>query len=80
MTSNFINETTLERASENSWTGNLSENWNIGNIPNGGYLISVVLRAMQEQAEFENLLSVNAHYLRPGSTNEKVKVRFSSSS
>ncbi len=74
MTSNFINETTLERESENSWTGNLNENWNIGNIPNGGYLLTVVLRAMQEQAEFENLLSVSAHYLRPGSTNEKVKV------
>ena len=46
MTSNFINETTLERESENSWTGNLNENWNIGNIPNGGYLLSVVLRAI----------------------------------
>jgi len=74
MTSQFINETSLNRESENSWSGQLNENWNIGNIPNGGYLLSVVLRVMQEQVGFENLLSVNAHYLRPGSTNDEARV------
>ena len=65
MTSQFFNETAFKRESENFWTGTLNENWNIGDIPNGGYLIAVVLRAMQEQIESTNLLSVNAHYLRP---------------
>ena len=74
MTSQFFNETTFERGSENSWTGNLNENWNIGGIPNGGYLLAVVLRAMQEQAGSKNLLSANAHYLRPGATGEEAKV------
>jgi acyl-CoA thioesterase len=74
MTSQFLNETTFERESENSWKGNLNENWNIGSIPNGGYLLAVVLRAMQEQIGPKNLLSANAHYLRPGVTKEEARV------
>jgi acyl-CoA thioesterase len=74
MTSQFLNETTFEKESENSWKGNLNENWNIGSIPNGGYLLAVVLRVMQEQVESKNLLSANAHYLRPGVTKEEAKV------
>lgn len=74
MISQFVNETTFKRESTNSWTGKLNENWNIGDIPNGGYLLSVVLRAMQEQAGSKNLLSANAHYLRPGSTHEEAKI------
>ena len=74
MTSQFVNETTFKRENENNWIGNLDENWNIAGIPNGGYLLAVVLRAMQEQAELKNLLSVNAHYLRPGATGEEAIV------
>ena len=74
MTSQFFNETAFKRESENCWTGTLNENWNIGDIPNGGYLLAVVLRAMQEQIESTNLLSVNAHYLRPGLAAEEAKV------
>ena len=62
MTSQFLDETTFERVSENSWTGNLNKNWNIAGIPNGGYLLAVVLRAMQEQVGIKTLLSVNAHF------------------
>ena len=74
MTSQFLDETTFERVSENSWTGNLNKNWNIAGIPNGGYLLAVVLRAMQEQVGIKNLLSVNAHYLRPGVSGEEGRV------
>tara|TARA_B100001250_G_scaffold174639_1_gene150167 strand:- start:2735 stop:3532 length:798 start_codon:yes stop_codon:yes gene_type:complete len=74
MTSQFFNETSFKRENETTWKGNLDQNWNIGDVPNGGYLLAVVLRAMQEQANSKNLLSVNAHYLRPGVTGEEAKV------
>ena len=71
MTSQFVNETTFKRENENNWIGNLDENWNIAGIPNGGYLLAVVLRAMQEQVGIKTLLSVTAHYLRPGESGEE---------
>ena len=74
MMSQFVNETSLKRESKNSWTGVLNDNWNIGDVPNGGYLLAVVLRAMQEEVSSENLLSANAHYLRPGSANNEARV------
>ena len=74
MMSQFVNETSLKRESKNSWIGVLNDNWNIGDVPNGGYLLAVVLRAMQEEVSSENLLSANAHYLRPGSANNEARV------
>ncbi|MDP6894788.1 MAG: thioesterase family protein [Acidimicrobiales bacterium] len=74
MMSQFVNETSLKRESKNSWTGVLNDNWNIGDVPNGGYLLAVVLRAMKEEVGSENLLSANAHYLRPGSANNEARV------
>ncbi len=66
MVSQFIDETTFEKREENHWYGHLNENWNIGNVPNGGYLLAVVLRAMKQQTTFSDLLSASAHFLRPG--------------
>ena len=72
--SQFVNETRLKRDNENSWTGVLNDNWNIGDVPNGGYLLAVVLRAMKEEVGSGNLLSANAHYLRPGTANNEARV------
>ncbi|MFZ5722904.1 MAG: thioesterase family protein [Pseudomonadota bacterium] len=43
----------------------LSDRWNVGRIPNGGYLIAAVARAMARGATHPDPLTVTAHYLRP---------------
>lgn len=50
------------------WTGTLSNRWDIGDKPNGGYLLAAAIRAMGGALgpEHPHPFSVNAHYLRPG--------------
>ena len=55
------------------WTGTMSDRWDIGDKPNGGYMLAVAVRAMSgvthaSRAEHEDPFSVTAHYLRPGET------------
>jgi len=62
----FDTETLLIPAGENRWTVNLTSNWNIGDNPNGGYLLAPVVRAMGTASGHPDPLSVTTHYLRPG--------------
>jgi acyl-CoA thioesterase len=53
------------------WTGTMSNRWDIGDKPNGGYMIALAVRAMAgvtgaTPAEHIDPFSVTAHYLRPG--------------
>ncbi len=50
------------------WAGTLSDRWDIGDKPNGGYLLAAAIRAMGGALgpEHPHPFSVNAHYLRPG--------------
>ncbi len=66
MNTQFDNETTPHQQQDGSWTLMLSDQWNIGENPNGGYLIIPALRAMQGREEHPDPLSVTAHFLRPG--------------
>ncbi|MCU1351593.1 MAG: TesB-like acyl-CoA thioesterase 3 [Acidimicrobiales bacterium] len=43
----------------------VSDRWDIGGNPNGGYLLSAMLRAAAASAEAPDPLTVTAHYLRP---------------
>ena len=56
-----------------SWTAEVSSDYNIGENPNGGYLMAIVLQALR--AELEGVepplgqpdpLTLTAHFLRPG--------------
>ncbi len=54
-----------------SWTGTMSNRWDIGDKPNGGYMLALAVRAMTEvtgatEASHIDPFSVTAHYLRPG--------------
>jgi len=45
----------------------MGSEWNIGNNPNGGYILSCLLRAMSRLApDTPDPISVTTHYLRPG--------------
>ena len=64
--SHFLKERQLERQSAGHWMGQVSAHWNIGDNPNGGYLLSLALRALGEALPQPHPVSITAHYLRPG--------------
>lgn len=58
-------DTRLERVRENVFRAQISERWNVGPVPNGGYLLAIATRAMKELVPDRELLTVNVHFLRP---------------
>jgi len=65
--SHFYQDTALVADSEGRWQGHISADWNIGDNPNGGYLVAVVLGALARLTpEHPDPLSVTTHFLRPG--------------
>lgn len=45
--------------------GTVSDRWNIGSVPNGGYVMSIAMAALRQELEAPDPLSVTAHFLRP---------------
>jgi len=74
MTFAFDRETAVESQGEGMWDANIAPHWNIGDKPNGGYLMAVLLRALGaelglgvgEEAKQPDPLTLTAHFLRPG--------------
>lgn len=62
--SSFEQSTAVRRA-EGGWEADLDPRWNVGNNPNGGYLLAVAVRAMVEEAHLPDPATVTAHYLSP---------------
>ncbi|MGH8922199.1 MAG: thioesterase family protein, partial [Actinomycetes bacterium] len=59
---------------DGAWTADLNPRWNIGRNPNGGYLLSIAARAMQQAAGRPDPMSVTAHYLSPPTADEPVTI------
>jgi len=74
MNTQFDIETTPSLQQSGTWNLILSDQWNIGENPNGGYLIIPALRAMQEREAHPDPLSVTAHFLRPGTGSESAQI------
>lgn len=68
--SHFDIETEVKPIGEGLWRGHIHDHWNIGDKPNGGYLLSVALRALDAAVPHPDPISVTTHYLRPGSPNQ----------
>lgn len=68
--SQYIADTELGPLGDGRWQGTVSDAWNIGGNPNGGYLVSLVMRALRTLGPHQDPLSVTTHYLRPGSPGE----------
>ncbi|HMN82245.1 MAG TPA: thioesterase family protein [Burkholderiaceae bacterium] len=65
--SHFDDETRLQPAAPNTWSGTVHPAWNIADNPNGGYLMSLAVSALRQQApQHPDPLSVTVHYLKPG--------------
>ena len=65
--SQFTDETAVERIDDDRWSAHVSDRWNIGANPNGGYLVAIALRALAALGPHGDPMSVTAHFLRPGS-------------
>lgn len=72
--SEFTRETEVTRVDETTWSTHIHPSWSIGDNPNGGYLLSPVLRAMASIGDHKDPLSVTTHYLRPGGADQPATI------
>ena len=42
----FEEETAVERLDDNRWSAHVTDRWNIGETPNGGYLVAIAVRGV----------------------------------
>ncbi|MFT6011757.1 MAG: acyl-CoA thioesterase, partial [Candidatus Azotimanducaceae bacterium] len=62
----FDLDTQVTKSDTNLWTGNINPAWNIGDNPNGGYLLSCVIAALKQVLPHPDPVTLTTHYLRPG--------------
>lgn len=60
----FAADTAVLRAPA-GWEAHVHPRWNVGNNPNGGYLLAIAVRAMMAEAGRPDPVTVTAHYLSP---------------
>lgn len=63
----FDRDTAVEPEGEGEFSGFLHERWTIGEVPNGGYAMALMLRAVGEVSEHPDPLTTTAHFLSPTS-------------
>ncbi|MGH9114379.1 MAG: acyl-CoA thioesterase domain-containing protein, partial [Acidimicrobiales bacterium] len=63
--SNFDADTAVHRVNGGVWRADLQARWNVGNNPNGCYLLAVAVRAMVAEAGRPDPISVTGHFLSP---------------
>ena len=65
--SQYETETAVVAEGDGHYRAHVGSNWSIGSNPNGGYLVSIAMRALMAQhPRHPDPLTVTAHYLRPG--------------
>jgi acyl-CoA thioesterase len=62
----YFDRETAVQPNRDCWRGFVNPNWNIGDNPNGGYLVSIALNAAKQLVEHPDPLTVTTHFLRPG--------------
>lgn len=70
----YDDETTVERIDEQRFRGQVNGNWNIGDNPNGGYLVSLVTQALSQAIEHPDPISVTTHFLRPALADDACEI------
>lgn len=72
----FDQETLLSQPSAGNFSGKVHAQWNIGGNPNGGYLATLAVAALQQALpQHADPLSVTVHYLRPGLADQPCEVK-----
>jgi acyl-CoA thioesterase len=66
-THEFDADTAVTHTAAGHYQAEITDRWNIGANPNGGYLLAAAARAIaQEVPNHPDPFTVTAHYLRPG--------------
>ncbi|GAB3105852.1 thioesterase family protein [Aestuariicella hydrocarbonica] len=63
----FQQETQVEQVGESRWQSVFEDNWCIGNVPNGGYVMAIAAKALSAALPHKDPMSVSAFYLAPTS-------------
>ena len=71
----FDEETTVARSPNGHWQGIVSPEWNIGDNPNGGYLLSLITSAFSREVSHPDPISITTHYLRPGVPDTEFQIK-----
>lgn len=61
----FDQHSRLTALGDDRYSVQLSDLWNVGPIPNGGYLIALAAKAMAASCAHKDPLTITGHYLRP---------------
>lgn len=73
--SHFDEEIKLQTQAPGRYTRSMPDSWNIGTVPNGGYLMTLAVRALTQQVpQHPDPFSVTVHYLRPAVANEPCQI------
>jgi len=73
----FDDAVAVEPAGEARFLTTITDRWNIGNAPNGGYLVAVVLSAIRASVAKPDPVAVSSHFLsrtEPGPAEVEVEV------
>jgi hypothetical protein len=61
----FVSDTAVRAEGDGRYATEIKPGWDIGSRANGGYLLSIVARAMADAAERPDPVTVTGHYLFP---------------
>jgi acyl-CoA thioesterase len=61
----FDEDTMVRPTAPGMYEGRITERWDIGSVPNGGYVLAVGMAALRQELARPDPLTVTAHYLRP---------------
>ena len=59
----YREDTRVRKVSHTLWEGNISPRWNVGSIPNGGYLMGIAATVLQQALPHPDPLTITGHYL-----------------
>ena len=60
----FDEDTAVEALGGGAFSGRITPRWNVGDKPNGGYLLALALRAAGAESPLPHPFTATAHYLR----------------
>ena len=59
----FDQDILFEPREAHSFAGRITENWSINGVPDGGYLMAILAKAMLHQSEMKSTPTITANYL-----------------
>jgi acyl-CoA thioesterase len=62
----FVSDTAVRADGRGRYSTEIRSGWDIGGHANGGYLLGIAVRAMQQAAQRPDPVTVTGHYLFPG--------------